>query len=399
MTLAGTVRRALPWPVFFLALAVWGAEPETGGRESAPTEIPESQPVGARAGDFEILGPDFTGVRQMSAIADALLNRMRRSVPSATLTGGPVIFVSLNAPDNHPHEAPFVISAHADGQVTCHVRWDERLTRGLAERALAQALFTRLSVMQTGGRSVHVPLWVEMAALHLTRNQGISTHTLHLRDVLRETRIWRIEEILTQERGVEFGLDFEANAFWLFLFLEREGRERGLLDNFLVRLSRGQAPGSALSAVYGGRFLHSDEIEMWWMVGVHDLIEQPRSPVLPADRSLRRLEALAMVTVKPGGEGERRLTVADLWAARERGSLQRELERRLILMGIESDSIHPFFHNGHLSLGQAFQAVLDGDEEAYLRAREAWLFDIDAGRRLMRETTSVLEELCPWRSR
>jgi len=183
-----------------------------------------------------------------------------------------------------------------------------------------------------------------------------------------------------------------TNAYWLMLFLEREGRARGQLQNFLIRVLRGEPPLVALNATYGEHLRSSAEAQLWWLVGVKEMIGGAGSPMSSMADSRAKVRSLSRFAFKTEAEWVR-LFAEDLWEYRASASLQDEVRHRVAVVRMEMASMHPFYHNVLLSLERLFEAVLAADEAAYEEAVRAVRHDLRTGDELTEDTNVILTDL------
>lgn len=351
--------------------------------------LPEATGVTARNAFFEVMADDMLSAQYVAMVGEILVRRFSRMLPLPAGGSQPVL-VTLVSPAKHEMQSAFLTRIHDSGQVTLAIAWREETTRDFVERALAQAHLTYLSGAYSAG-TVHVPLWLELAGQHLARVQAIPAHGHFLSTRVAESGPMRLESILTAQRGEGNDAELGPHAYWLLTFLERDGR-RGQLQNFLIRLLRGEEGAPALAATYGEQLRSSGEAQLWWLVGVKELLRAPSSPMPSADRSRGRIQELGRFRFESEGR-EIRLFAEDLWEYRASASLQDELRHRVTVTRMEIASVHPYYHNVLLSLERLFQAVLAADEEAYREALVAVRHDLRTGDELMEDTRSVLDDL------
>lgn len=361
-----------------------------GEEESAVPQAPST----VRKGSFEVTGPDVLSAHYVAAVGDLLTQRLSRVLPAPGRATQPVAVDLLPEEDERASAmAPFGTRLYRGGQVVVTIVWGEATTRATVERALAQAYLSYLSGAYSGGR-IHVPLWLELASQHLARVQAVPAHSQALAARIDRNRPPRLEEIFALDRAEPVGEDMDAYAYWLLRFLSRESRNRVEVQNFLIRLLRGEEAMLALRAAFGDRLRTAEEARLWWLVGLGEIVGNPRSPILPAPDSRRRVGELARLTFAVEG-GEERLFPEDLWEKRESPALRRELRRRLRVVQLELDTIHPFYHNALLSMGRVWQAVLAEAEaeEEYEEAVLAFQHDTRAGEELWEDVSGILDDL------
>ena len=301
------------------------------------------------------------------------------------------VFVTLAPIPAGETVVPFTTTIHPSGQVNVTLAWEASTTREGVERALVQGYLTYLAGAYSTG-DVTVPLWLELAGRHLTRVQAVPAHGHYLGERIASVGPMRLEAILTAERTGEVDRMLGTNAYWLMLFLEREGRARGQLQNFLIRVLRGEPPLVALNATYGEHLRSSAEAQLWWLVGVKEMIGGAGSPMSSMADSRAKVRSLSRFAFKTEAEWVR-LFAEDLWEYRASASLQDEVRHRVAVVRMEMASMHPFYHNVLLSLERLFEAVLAADEAAYEEAVRAVRHDLRTGDELTEDTNVILTDL------
>lgn len=344
----------------------------------------------ARNSYFEVVADDMLSARYAAALGEMLATRFSRMLAPPGRSLQPVL-VDLVPEERFGQSAPFFSRIYHSGQVNVSLSWGQGTTRATLERALAQGHLTNLSGAYAGG-AVTVPLWLELAVQHLARVQAVPAHGHFLAKEAAKGKPLRLERILSAERAEGMDEELGPSAYWLLIFLEKEERGRDQLRNFLIRLLRDEAPRAALKAAFGEHIRSLEEAELWWMVGLSDLVRPSASPILSVAESRRRVRELSRFAFE-ATEGESRLFVEDLWEHRSSASLRDELRRRRRVATLEISTVHPFYHNVLLSLDRAFAAVLRGDQEEYDEAVLAWNHDLRAGDELAADTSSVLDDL------
>lgn len=325
-----------------------------------------------------------------ASVGEILARRFSRVLPPPEQGSQPVLLTLVPASE-FEHEGAFRTQVYPNGQVQVSLAWGEGTSREMLERALAQGHLTYLSGAYASG-SVRVPLWLELAGQHLARAQAVPAHGHYLRGRVAEGTPMRLERILLATRSEKLDDDLGPHSYWLLKFLESEGRGPGQLQNFLIRLFRGEAPLAAMNAVYGDDLRSTSEAQLWWMVGVNELVRTPGSPMVSAGESRRRVKKLSRLVFELDGE-EVRLFPEDLWEHRASGRLQDELQHRVQVTQLEMPSIHPYYHNVILSLERVFAAVLAANQEDYGEAIAAFRHDLRSGDELAAETASILDDL------
>lgn len=347
-------------------------------------------PAVVRNAHFEVQGDDMLSAQYVATVGELFVSRFSRMLPQPGRARQPVM-VNLLSREETRAPAAIVTRYFPAGHASVSIPWHVATDRQTVERALVQGHLTFLSASYGAG-AVNVPLWLEVAGQHLARVQAIPSHANALGANVRKGRAFRLEEILEAQRDNEMDERFEAHAYWLLMFLEREGRARGRLQNFLVRILRGEQGLPALVATYGGQIHDVEEAGVWWLVGLGEMTRSAASPMLSMEESGQRVRELSRFTFE-SDSGARRIFADDLWEQRESRVVRREISHRLRTLQIELGAIHPFYHNALISLGQTLDAVEAGSEEDFYQNVLALQQDMRAGDELVAETSSVLADL------
>lgn len=353
--------------------------------------LPEPDGSTARNDFFVVMADEMLSAQYVAMVGEMFALRFSRMLPVPAGSVRPVFVHLVAASDGEPSGA-FRTRIHASGQVDVTISWGEDTSRETVERALVQGHLTYLSGAYSAG-SVTVPLWLELAGQHLTRVQAVPAHGHYLGSRLAASGPMRLADIVEVERdGRKDEEIVGANAYWLLTFLEREARPRNQLQNFLVRILRGEGPLVSMGTTYGEELRSSEEAHLWWMVGVNELVRAPGSPVPSAEESKARVKELSRFAFETKS-GRLRLFPEDLWEYRVSASLQDELRHRVVMTQVEVASMHPFYYNVVVSLGRLFESVLEGNEEAYREALASVRHDLKTGDELTEDTRSLLDDL------
>jgi len=362
-----------------------------GGLTADELEVPmPASQMGVRNAHFQVFADDTFSAQYVATVGEMLAQRFGRILPPPARFSEPV-FVNLVTRDEAGPEASFTSTYFPAGYAVVNLDWGPATRRENVERALAQGHLTHLSAAYGQG-AVHVPFWLEVALQHLARVQSVPTHGQSLSGAVQRGRPLRLEEIFAAERGEASEPDFEASAYWLLLFLEREGRHRGQARNFLLRVLRGESAMHALAATFGDQLRSREEAHLWWMVGLSDLIRPAGAPVLSIAESRRRIAQLEAFTVSFGGEVQRVFS-EQIWEHRRHPLVREELLRREQSIEIELGLIHPYFRNSLLSLGRLLDAARTEREEEFRIAVNAFRQDTLQGEELAEDTRGILDDL------
>lgn len=372
-----------------LACSLLAAASLVVAEEELP-ELPENRGAIASNTYFEVLADEMLSAQYVASVGEILGKEFSRTLPAAGSVRRPVLVNLVPAKDLDEAER-FKTRIYRSGQVNVSISWGPATTRETVERALAQGLLTYCSGVYAKN-GVNVPLWLELALQQVARVQAVPSYTRFLAEQVVDGSPKKLAEIVALEHGEEVDGETRAYAYWLLKFLEREGRRQAKVENFLIRLLGGEAPLVAMNAAYGENLRSAADAEIWWMVGLKELIRTRGSPMMSPVDSRRRVKELSRFSFKVDGR-DSRVFAEDLWEHRKSARLQNELLRRRQMISLELGGIHSFYHNVLLSLDRAFDAVLSAEEEDYREAILAFQHDLRAGDELAEDATSVLDDL------
>lgn len=315
---------------------------------------------------------------------------------------GAGITVRLTPPEHWGFAEPaWRISVEPTGLVSLWIRDGgvpgvERERRWAA--ALAAAVLQRMAILQgVGAAERPAPDWLCAAAAEAV--------AIELQPALADA--WRqaagrpggaagLEAILkwsgAQTAAGEAPSWVGAFGLWRWL---GAGPGRGeAWPRFVVALLAGEAPGVALTRIYGPALARPEkaELELAWRTALAALARQQATPLLGVEESRRQLERLARLVVNPVGGGiDQRLELGALTATEARGYPAAEREERAAWLTANFPRLHPFYRNAGGSLGRCWLAQREGDEAARAAAWEEWRSDLAVGLELERGSRAALD--------
>jgi hypothetical protein len=252
--------------------------------------------------------------------------------------------------------APFRVMVEVGGLVSVRLRADAAMT-ALTRRALVQALLMRLAAARHGvNERLTAPLWLEHACVGWWETRAAASQL----DALKHHSARQpppIESLLGWQRGGEETADLSIGSVWLLAFLQVESGRAGEWPACLLRLLNGDDPLIAVTSSYPARYHSAEERELWWQTGYHHLRRMRTLPGQEAAESRDQLGGLARF-VFAGAAGEEDVVVPlDVVLARgDEPVVEAEIARRALEVSRLISSVHPFYRNAGLSLGEAFAA-------------------------------------------
>lgn len=371
------------------------------GLSAAPETTAEVRFFPGSGGRFEVAAQAGEAGVRLERLAEAAWAVWRGplGLPERLVTG---ITVRLTPPEQWGFAEPaWRVSAEPTGLVSLWIRGGgepgvERDRRWAA--ALAAAVLKRMAIMQGVGAGERLaPDWLCAAAAEAV--------AIELQPALADA--WRqaagrpggaagLEAILKWPgaQTAAGGSPSWVGAFGLWRWLGAAPGRTESWSRFVAALLAGEAPGVALTRIYGAALARPEkaELELAWRTALAALAREQATPLLGAEESRRQLERLARLVVTPiGGGPEQGLELGALTAAEARGYPAAEREERAAWLTANFARLHPFYRNAGGSLGRCWLAQREGDEAARAAAREEWRSDFAVGLELERGSRAALD--------
>jgi hypothetical protein len=212
---------------------------------------------------------------------------------------------------------------------------------------------------------------------------------------MRAGRPAALRDVLLRPESEAGGTE-ERAAPGVWLWLREEGARSGAWGRFVDSIVAGESPGAALAREYARltpRAAEAREWELAWRVAAARLAQTRATPVMEPEETRRRLERLARMVVLDTRTGRERVPPAwGEWATRHETWPTRERAERARLLAAEFTRLHPFYRNAAGSLGRAWTALAEGQEEAWRNAAAEWTQDMESGRLLEQASRRLLDE-------
>lgn len=389
-----------PW--FGRGLAVLGLWLAVGARADA------AEPAGAEVrffpgsgGRFEVAALEGEEGSRLVRLAEEAWAVWRGplGLPDRWTTGITVRLTPTEAWDFA--EPAWRLSAEATGLVSLWIRGGGKPGAGRDRRwaaALAEAAWTRVAISEGVGPAARtVPDWLVAGAAEAA--------LIEARPALGDA--WRqaaarpggaagLEAIL-KWRGAQTAGDGEpewVGAFGVWRWLGAGPGRAEAWPRFVAALLAGEAPGLALTRVYGPGLARPEkaELELAWRTSLAAMAREQATPLLGAEESRRQLERLARAVLTPTEGGPERVwELGALTAAEARGYPAAEREERARWLTANLARMHPFYRNAAVSLGRCWQAQERGDDAAREGALQEWRADFATGLELERGSAAALD--------
>lgn len=410
----GERRGVVVFLVLFAAATGGGASRMKGAEVVSPALIEAAQTpsqsiaptprlIGASSGRFAVIAePGVDGVR-LAELAEAAWREWREPLglpsrlPSAiTVRLVPDSLWAFGASWSRVMAEPGgVVSVWVRGGGAVGMERERRWLTALAEGALRRKTF--LSGADQGRATV--PAWLAAGAAEAVIVAGRPAMLDAWQAAMRANeKPARLRDVLLWDGGRD-GMASETTvraAHGVWLWLRDEGGRSKEWTRFLAALLRGESPGAALAREFARltpRPTEAREWELAWRVAAARLARARVTPVMEPAETRRWLEALArIVSLDTRTNAERALPAWGEWLTRREAWPRAERGERARLIAVEFSRLHPFYRNAAGSLGRAWVALAEENEDAWRDASGEWAQDLAAGRTLEDASTSLLDE-------
>lgn len=325
----------------------------------APFATAQRAPVMVQSapGRFEISAVDPTVAHGVAAAAEEAWRVLAAPLLLPEAFPSPVYFRVMPAGEMTTDAAPFRVTVEAGGIVSIRLR-GEAATLTMTRRALVQSLLMRLAVAKHGVTPyLTVPLWLEHAGVGFWQTRVDAAQLDASKHLAARGSPPSVETLVNWKRGEPESALLTTASPWLFAFFQLESGRTGEWPTLLLRLLKGDDPLLAVAVSFPGRFSSAEGRELWWRTGYHHLRRVRTLPGLEATESRDQIGALARFVFADAAEDRDVLVPLPAMLAR-RGEpiVSAELTRRAAELGRLVPTLHPFYRNAGLSLGEALAA-------------------------------------------
>lgn len=368
--------------------------------------VSQPEPVEVRffpgsGGRFEIAALDGEAGERLERLAEEAWDVWRGplGLPERFATG---ITVRLTPPEQWAFPEPaWRVAAEPTGLVSLWIRGGgvpgvERERRWAA--GLAAAVLKRVAILQGVGSGERMaPDWLCAAAAEavLVERQPAMADAWR-QAAARPGGAAGLEAIL-KWRGAQTADGTSPSwvgAFGLWRWLGAGPGRTEPWPRFVAGLLAGEAPGVALTRIYGSALARPEkaELELAWRTALAALARELATPILGAEETRRLLEWLARLVVKPAGaESEQVLELGALTSLEAEGFPASERDARAAWLAANLPRLHPFYRNAGGSLGRCWLAQREGEEKVREAALADWRADLAAGLVLERGSRAALD--------
>ena len=308
-------------------------------------------------GRFEISAVDPTVAHGVAAAADEGWRILATPLGLPDGFSSPIFVRIVPAAEMASESAPFQMTVEVGGIVSVRLRGDAA-TLSVTRRALVQSLLMRLAVAQYGvSQRLTVPLWLEHGCVGWWETRAAAAQLDALKQSSTRERAPSFDALIGWTRGAEESRTYSRAATWLFTFFQSESGRAREWPTLLVRLLNGDDALVAVAISYPGRYSSAAERELWWQTGYHSLCRAATLPSLEAVESREQLGALARFVFAGASEdADVVVPLATTLAHAHEPVVAAELTRRSAELSKLIPSLHPFYRNAGLSLGEVFAA-------------------------------------------
>ncbi len=282
------------------------------------------------------------------------------------------VFVRLVPIAEWREMAPFRVVVEVGGVVSVRVGWSEQTPNYFLRRGLVQALLLRLAVTQHGVTDkLAAPLWLELGSVGWWQTHAEPATFDALKQESDRFDPPALSELLDARRGDVEARSLTVGAEWLLAWLQTESGNASEWPGMLRGLLGGGEGSKTLAASFPGRFATDADRELWWQTGWHHLRRVRSLPTLEAAESRDELASVARFVFAVDGR-EAVIPLSTVLAHAHEPMVDAELRRREVDLNRLSRTLHPFYRNAGLSLGEALgsRGVSDGARGVLVAAFE-----------------------------
>jgi hypothetical protein len=351
MELERRVRRCLAAPLRPTLFSLLAALASSVSGAVAPVLI-QSAP-----GRFEIAAVDPTVAHGVAAAAEEGWRILATPLALPDAFSSPIFVRVVPTAEMASEPAPFRVTVEVGGLVSLRLRGDAA-TPANTRRALVQALLMRLAVAQHGvSQRLTVPLWLEHGCVGWWETRTVAAQLDALKQSSGREQVPSFDALIGWTRGAEESQAYSRAATWLFTFFQSETGRAREWPTLLIRLLNGDDALVAVAISYPGRYSSAAERELWWQTGYHHLCRAGTLPSLEAVESREQLASLARFVFAGTTEEADAVTPLALTLAHAHEPVvAAEIARRSAELSKLIPSLHPFYRNAGLSLGNVFAA-------------------------------------------
>lgn len=313
--------------------------------------------VQSAPGRFEISAVDPTVAHGVAAAAEEAWRVLAAPLLLPDLFPSPVYFRVTPVDDMAVDAAPFRVMVETGGIVSVRLRADAA-TLPMTRRALVQSLLMRLAVAKHGITPyLTAPLWLEHACVGFWQTRVDASQLDASKYLAARGSPPSVEELVNWKRGEPEPAFLPAASVWLLAFFQSESGRAAEWPALLLRLLKGDDPLLAVALSFPGRFSSAEGRELWWRTGYHQLRRVRTLPGLEAAESRDQITALARFVFADASEDRDVIVSLPAMLARSGEPIvSAELTRRTTELSKLIPTLHPFYRNAGLSLGEALAA-------------------------------------------
>ncbi len=356
------------------------------------------QPTWAETQVFKIIGPDGDSLTAMVDLAEAVFEVGKAGFGVPADLGPQPILVRLVRPKQMPSVDRWHVAGTGYlGGTVVYLSWSKETALDDALRALSEGLLARAGACrdEAAKRAQNRPLPPRWLVLALARSVDV-----YLRPALRDDLAERarrpgalpsLTTILSSAPAAGLTAEYDAAAYWAAMFLSEEARHP---DEFLALTERlwrqPEDAAQVLQGAFGAAIKEADgSQELWWRAGVQWLLRGRITTTRTMAESRRDVRRLAFVVLSKDGQ-DSWVELPDAFALREDEAIEPVLRAGLAAAKADLRGVNPVYHNALLSLGLAYEALLNESHKAFSARYARFMDDFEAAQRLDAAVTSAV---------
>lgn len=281
----------------------------------------------------------------------------------------------------------YKMSFSPDGGATITFKFAKDLPLETYCRATAECLLAKIAY-ERGGESAarNVPLWLKSAfATAFERSVRFG--------VARDTAAVAAENPppLPAEVFATTALSPEksAAAYWTLAAVAKASKDKNALARFVGAALAGETPEKLSKRIEALKPQNFD-FATWWRCLVSGEIYARLGGVYSPRRSADEIARLAVLQVDTTDGGRTGVPFEKLFDLRE--DYSETVKLRLLEIKVAFSNINPLYHNALVELGRLYEAVSDGDAEAFGESKKRFLDEFKNARNKSEIVKSMMEK-------
>ena len=274
-----------------------------------------------------------------------------------------------------------------DGGATITFKFEKNLPLETYCRATAECLLAKIAYERGGERAArNVPLWLKSAfatAFEWSVRFGVA------RDAA--TVAAANPPPLPAEVFAMNALSPEnsAAAYWTLAAVAKASKDKNALSRFVGAALAGESPEKLSKRIEALKPQNFD-FATWWRCLITGEIYARLGGVHPPQRSADEIARLAILQVDTPDGGRTGVPFERLFDSREKYA--EAVDLRLLEIKVAFSNINPLYHNALVELGRLYEAVSDGDSEAFGESKKRFFDEFKNARNKGEIVKSMMEK-------